>query len=59
MATVTLREKDAKVQLRIALDDLEQWRAAATAADMTLSMWIRRACRAALAPSEKKRSAKR
>jgi hypothetical protein len=47
---MTLREKDAKVQLRIALEELEQWRAAAKAADMTLSMWIRRAARAAIRP---------
>ena len=59
MQTMTIREKDAVFQIRVAADELEQWRAAAKAADMTLAMWLGRAARAAMTASRSSKRSKR
>lgn len=52
MSGMVAKPKDVKVEVRAAADDVDQWRAAAEAQDMSLSDWIRRACRAAV-PQDK------
>ena len=43
----SLPKHDERIELRVASDDLAAWREAAVREHMTLSDWIRRACRAA------------
>jgi uncharacterized protein (DUF1778 family) len=43
------KTKDSRLMLRLNAADLEQWRLAANAADLTLSDWIRQQCNAAAA----------
>lgn len=47
-------KKESTLTIRLAEEDLKSFRAAAEFADMALSDWIRRTCRAAL-PKPKKR----
>ena len=47
--TMAPAAKDERIYIRISEEDALSWKAAAEAEDMTLSDWIRRTCRAALA----------
>ena len=51
-----LPPKQARVELRVADDDLEAWRGAAAREKSTLSEWIRRACDGAIEATKKKRA---
>ena len=48
-------KKESTLTIRLAAEDLNSFRAAADEADMALSDWIRRTCRAALPPVKRKR----
>ena len=47
--------KDVAFTMRMSAEDMAAFRAAAERADMSLSDWIRRTCRAALAPEPKRK----
>jgi uncharacterized protein (DUF1778 family) len=51
-----LPKHDERIELRVASEDLDSWRAAAERERMTLSDWMRRACRAAADKSMRRRS---
>lgn len=54
MTPRTTTAKNKTFLIHVSEEDLEAWREAATAEDLAIADWIRRACRAALAKLKKK-----
>lgn len=53
MLNMSPKTKDTRLIVRVHSADAEQWRAAAVAADLTLSDWIRQQCNAAVAKTQR------